>query len=63
MPLISITSGPLPSQTKERLVRELTTLSSQITGIPAEFFFISVCELPDENIAIGGRTVAELKRR
>lgn len=62
MPMISITSGPLQSQVKEQLARELTSLSSRITGIPSEYFFISITELPDENIAIGGKTVAELKK-
>ena len=62
MPMISITSGPLKPEVRERLLKELTALSSQITGIPSEYFFISISELSDDNIAIKGKTVTELKK-
>ena len=62
MPLITFESGRLDDDVKTRLIREITDLSSAITGIPKGSFFVSIRELPDENIAIGGRTVKELKK-
>lgn len=61
MPLITFESGKLSDDVKTRLIGELTKISSAITGIPASSFFVSIRELPDENIAIGGKTVKEFK--
>jgi len=42
-------------------MRRLTEVSVEITGIPKELFFVSVHELQDDDIAIGGITVTEMK--
>lgn len=62
MPLITFESGQLSDVTKQELIKELTEVASRITKIPSTSFFVSIHELPDENIAIGGKTVAELKK-
>ena len=63
MPLITFESGKLTDDVKFELIQKLTNISSEITGIPKESFFISIREMPDENVAIGGITVKEIKRK
>jgi len=62
MPMISFESGQLSNEVKKELIKRLTDVSSEITGIPKELFFVSINELNDENIAVGGKTVKELKQ-
>lgn len=63
MPVIVFESGELKKEVKAELIQQLTDVSAKITGIPRELFFVSIHELPDEHIAVGGVTVKELKRR
>lgn len=63
MPLITFEAGKLPEEIKLELINRLTNISAEITGIPKESFFISIHEMPDENVAIGGVTVKEIKKR
>ena len=63
MPLITFESGVLSEDMKKELITKLTTISAEITGIPKSPFFVSIRELPDQNIAIGGTTVAEFKKQ
>ena len=63
MPVITFESGALTKETKEQLIQKLTAISVEITGIPKELFFISIRELPDEDIAVGGVTVKSLKEK
>lgn len=62
MPLITFESGKLSDEVKQELMTKLTNISSEITGIPAGLFFISIREMPDENVAIGGKSVREMKK-
>ena len=63
MPVIVFESGELKKEVKAELIQQLTDVSAKITGIPKELFLVSIHELPDEDIAVGGVTVKELKRR
>lgn len=63
MPLITFEAGKLSEEVKYELIQKLTTISAEITGIPKESFFISIREMPDENVAIGGITVKEIKKK
>jgi len=63
MPSITFESGRLSEETKRELIRKLTNISADITGIPKESFFVSIRELPDDSIAIGGVTVKEIKAK
>jgi 4-oxalocrotonate tautomerase len=47
---------------KHELIQKLTSISAEITGIPKGSFFVSIREMPDENVAIGGKTVKEIKK-
>ena len=62
MPYISIESGALTSEQKKELIERLTTTASEITNIPAQFFMVTIKELPDENFGIGGKSIDEIKR-
>ena len=48
MPYISIESGRLTAEQKRQLIERLTATSSEITHIPAQFFTVTIKELPDE---------------
>lgn len=52
MPYISIESGALTSEQKKELIERLTVTASEITNIPAQFFTVTIKELPDENFGI-----------
>ena len=63
MPLITFEAGKLSGEVKQELIQKLTNISSEITGIPKESFFILIREMSDDNVAIGGITVKEIKRK
>ena len=49
MPYISVESGALTAEQKKEL-------------ISAQFFTVTIKELPDENFGIGGKSIDEIKR-
>ena len=61
MPLITIEGGYLTQEQKKELIEKITEIASDVTHIPREFFFVSIKELPDENIGIGGKTIDKIK--
>ncbi len=62
MPLITFEAGQLSQEIKNQLLEKLTEISVEITGIPKDKFFVSIRELPDENIAVGGKSVTQIKK-
>jgi 4-oxalocrotonate tautomerase len=63
MPVIVFEAGQMKKEVKAELIRRLTEVSVEVTGIPKELYFVSVHELPDDDIAVGGLTVQEIKER
>ncbi|MBP2654292.1 MAG: 4-oxalocrotonate tautomerase [Firmicutes bacterium] len=61
MPLITIESGNLTTKQKAELIEKLTAVASEITKIPSEFFLVTIKELSDSNIGIGGKTIDKIK--
>ena len=61
MPYISVEGGFLSDEQKEQLIKRLTEVSSEIMNVPQEFFTVTLKELSDKNIGIGGRTVDIIK--
>jgi len=61
MPYISLEAGQLTPEIKKKLIAKLTEVSAEIMGIPKDYFFVSIHELPNENIAIGGKDINTLK--
>ena len=62
MPYISIESGRLTAEQKKELIEQLTVTTSEITHIPAQFFTVTIKELPDENFGISGKSINEIKQ-
>ena len=62
MPYISFETGTLEEHIKQQLIEKLTEVSVEITGIPKHLFMVSIKEFPDDNVAIGGKTVTEMKK-
>jgi 4-oxalocrotonate tautomerase len=63
MPVIVFEAGALSKEVKQQLIQRLTDVSVEVTGIPKELFFVSIHELPDDDIAIGGVSVREMKAK
>lgn len=61
MPYITVESGALSDAQKERLIKKLTDVASEIMDVPQEFFSITIKELPDKNFGIGGKTIDKVK--
>lgn len=61
MPYITVESGMLSDEQKELLIKQLTDTASDIMKVPAEFFTVTIKELPDKNFGIGGRTIDKVK--
>lgn len=61
MPIISFESGQLSDKVRAALVEKLTATAAEVTGIPKHLFFVTIRELPDHSIAVGGKTVEQLK--
>jgi 4-oxalocrotonate tautomerase len=61
MPVITIEGGQITSQQKRELISKMTQLASEVMQIPPDFFTITIKELPDENIGIGGKAINVIK--
>lgn len=61
MPYITVESGQLEDSQKRALIEQLTATASAVMDVPADFFTVTIKELPDENIGIGGKPIDEVK--
>ena len=61
MPYITIESGTLSDEQKEKLIKRLTEVSSEIMKVPQEFFMTTIKEVPDKNFGISGKTIDKVK--
>lgn len=61
MPYITVEGGQLTMEQKEELITRLTAVSSEIMHIPPDFFMITIKELSDQNIGIGGKCIDVVK--
>lgn len=61
MPYLTVEGGPLDAAQKKDLIEQLTATASTIMHVPPEFFLVTIKELPDENIGIGGKPIDEVK--
>ena len=62
MPTITIAMDQTSEEKKKQLVENLTKVAAEITGYPADYFFVYVQEYPAENIGVGGKTLKEQRR-
>jgi 4-oxalocrotonate tautomerase len=63
MPVITIAMDQISEEKKKQLVENLTREAAEITGYPAEFFFVYVQEYPEENIGVAGKTLKEMRSK
>ena len=61
MPYITVESGALSDEQNEKLIKRLTEVSSEIMGVPQEFFVTTIKEVSDKNFGIGGKTIDKVK--
>lgn len=61
MPYISFEAGALTPEIKRELIQRLTEVSAEVMRIPKDYFFVSIHELPNENVAIAGKDVNQLR--
>jgi len=61
MPIITVEGGQITSNQKRVLISKMTQLASEVLQIPREFSMVTIKELPDENIGIGGQTIDIIK--
>ena len=54
MPVINMEVGNLSLEQKKELITKFTEVAVEITGIPKQFFVVTIRELPDENLGVGG---------
>lgn len=63
MPVISVEMASTSPEIKEELIRRLTKVSSEITGIPESSFFVFVKEYPPDAIGLGGTPLSRILGR
>ena len=63
MPVITLEGGKLSREQKRDLIHRFTSVASEVTSIPPQFFSVLIREQEDANLGIGGETVEELKAR
>ena len=62
MPIITFEAGQLTKEQKKELITKFTNIACEITKIPKQAFIVSIREMPEENIGVGGITVEEIKK-
>ncbi len=63
MPNIIFEGGVLSTESKNKLIRELTRTASEITSIPESSYTVLLKENPIENWGIGGEPLTGIMRR
>jgi len=59
MPVITIEGPVLSFEKKEKLVKEITQLASDIMNIPKDAYVVFIKENPYENMGQGGILISE----
>lgn len=61
MPAITIALDQTSEEKKRQLIEIFTKKAAEITGYPAEYFFVYIQEYPTENIGVGGKSLKEIR--
>lgn len=59
MPVITLEAASLTREQKAALVKEFTESASQITGLPAQGFYVFLKENAPDNVGVGGELLSE----
>jgi len=62
MPSIKITTASLTEDQKMELIQSITASVHSITRVPLEYIHVMIDIVGDENYAVGGQTVAQIKK-
>lgn len=62
MPVITFESGQLTDELRGQLIQKLTEVAVDLTGTSKDDFFVIIKEYPDDSIAIGGKTMTDIKK-
>ena len=60
MPYIQVEAAKLTKEQKERLVAEITRVSSEIMEMRKEAFYVLIKENDSDNWGIGGKTLTQI---
>lgn len=63
MPVISMEGGKLTAEQKRTLIQRFTEMASEVTHIPKQFFVVTLKEMDDDNLGMGGDTVTDIKAK
>jgi len=62
MPSIKITTASLNEDVKAALIKAITTSVHSATQVPKEFIHVIIDVVGDDNYAVGGKTVTEIRK-
>ena len=60
MPFIKLEAGKMNTETKEKLISELTRVASKNLGIPEESFTVLLKENEMDNWGVGGKVLTKV---
>lgn len=63
MPVITFVGSEMNDETKADLIKEMTEVTTKVTGAPAQFVTVVIDEHKDTNIGLGGETLVDFKAR
>jgi 4-oxalocrotonate tautomerase len=63
MPIIVVEAGMLEKESKNELIRKMTSTASEITKIPESSYTVLIKENPIDNWGVGGEPLAEIFKR
>lgn len=63
MPVITLEGGKLNREQKRDLIHRFTSVASEVTNIPPQYFSVLIREQEDANLGFCGETVEEIKAR
>lgn len=61
MPSITLEILKTSKERKERLVREITRVAAEATGVPADAFYVFIKENEPDNVGVGGVLLSNRK--
>ncbi len=62
MPTINFQGGSLTTEQKKELIEKFTEITTEVTKSPEQFVTVIIQEYPVENMGVGGKTVADIKK-
>lgn len=59
MPVITLEAGKLNKEQKSKLVKEFTSMASEIMNVPEQAFIVLLKENEMDNIGFGGKLLSD----